>query len=235
MGRRRKTTVTLPVVRALAAVPTTTLPPDAAPTPERLARAGYTVAMQLGTGRVQVIGADAKGLLGYDGVVRVEQAPLDRLHARGRLDEDDPERNRQLYEAGEKLLSHHHRAGLSGFVTACNDLGRVGRSDPARREVITETMERSRRALRTAEASVDPDAWLAVRAVVLHEQNLEDLGRVLGFGNRHAAASVGLDRLRRGLRALAALWGFAPPERPTDLQAGEAANADAPASESAAA
>lgn len=174
-------------------------------------QAGYGVALQLGTGRVQVIGPARTGPIGADGVVRIAQAPLDRLHARDQL-AADPERARQLFEAGDKLRNHHFLAGLSGF--AANDLNGSGGGHPSSRLSITETMESNRRALRRGESAMDAGDWPAVRGIVIEEQDLETAGRALGYGNRQAAAAVALDRLRRGLGALAELWGYSPPPRP---------------------
>lgn len=57
VARRRKTpSVTLATVRVLSEIPTQTLSRDMDPTPKRLMPAGYPVAMQLGTGHVQIIG-----------------------------------------------------------------------------------------------------------------------------------------------------------------------------------
>ena len=229
MGRPRKVkSVSLACAEALRGVPTETLPSDAAPTPERLMQAGVTVAMQLGTRRVQIIGRGGGAVVGFDQVVRIAQAPLDRLHARDRLDETDPERNRQLYEAGNKLRDHHYMAGLSGF--AANDPNGGGGGHPASRTPITETMERNRRALRIAESAMDAGDWRIVADVICDELGLAEAGRKVGYGSDDAASAVALDRLRRGLGALAELWGYSPPRRP---EAGSAAN-DVAASASAA-
>lgn len=226
-GRKRKTApVTLATVRTLAAIPTATLDRDVAPTPERLAKAGLIVAVQLGTGRVQVIGTEAAGIVNDDGAVRLQPAPLDRLHARSRLDEVHPDRNRQLYETGDRLRHHHHRSGLSGFTGTANEPSLFSRTDPSRRVAITEAMESARRQLDRAEAVMHPGDWQAVRGVVIEELTLEAAGLGFGFCNRAAAASVALDRLRRGLAALAELWGYLPPERPVAVPA-EPANVNA--------
>jgi len=213
VGRRRKQQhVSVAVTSALRQVPTATLDPENGPTPERLMQAGLAVALQLGTGRVQIIGAAGGRTVGADLVVRISQATLDRLHARDRLDEGDPEHNRQLYEAGNKLRDHHYLAGLSGF--AANDLNGSGGGAPSSRTPITETMERNRRALRIAEKAMDRGDWAVVRDVVCLEQTLVEAGRSIGYGKEEVASAVALDRLRRGLAALAELWGFSPPPRP---------------------
>ncbi|SFG92667.1 hypothetical protein [Methylobacterium gossipiicola] len=193
------------VVRALNAIPTTTLDGENDPTPERLMQAGVTVAMQLGTGRVQIIGTGPV-VLGGDRVVRLSEAPLDRLFSRTRLDPVDHDHNRQLYEAGDKLRTHHHYAGLSGI--AANDPNHSGGGSAAHRTPISETMERHRRALRIAESAMDAGDWRVVVDVVGLEVTLAAAGRAVGFGNDEAAAAVALDRLRRGLGFLAELWGF---------------------------
>ena len=220
MGRRKSSSVTLAGTRsALAHIDRTqveTLGRQNDPSPERLARAGYTVAIQLGTGNIQVVGAP-RPVIGFDGIVRVSQAPLDRLTARSQLDPDSADRNHLLFLVGDKLRDHHHLAGLSGF--AANDLlGSSGGGHPSNRTPITETRTCHRRAVGRAESKVDKGDWRVVRDVVLEERILEEVGRAVGFGERHAAAAVALDRLRRGLAVLAELWGYLPPERSDQAQ-----------------
>ncbi|CAO4174166.1 hypothetical protein CLBKND_02347 [Methylorubrum aminovorans] len=207
-GRRKVKPVKLAGRAALKQVPTHTLTENG-PTPERLQRAGFTVVMQLGTRQTQIIGALSP--VGYDGVVRLAQAPLDRLHARGRLDEDGA-RNTQLFEAGDKLRGHFYLGGLSGF--AANDLNSTGGSDPSRRVPISKTMEKNRRAIRLAEAAMHPGDWKVVTDIVCLELDLCETGLRIGCRNADAATAVSLDRLRRGLDALAGLWGYSPPNRP---------------------
>ena len=230
MGRRRKVSVSVACARALADEPTLTLMGENDPTPERLMQAGCRVAIQLGTGRVQIVGPARDRPIGGDLVVRLAQAPLDRLFARDRLDEADPNRNRQLFEAGEKLRNHHYLAGLSGF--ASNDLNGSGGGTPSNRLPITETMERNRRALRIAASELDAGDWAVVDDVVCREATLQEAGRKIGFGSDDAAAAVALDRLRRGLGGLAQLWGYSPPERPGPTPA-QAANDPLPAADAA--
>lgn len=207
-GRRKFKPITLAGKAALKQVPTHTLT-DNGPTPERLMQAGLTVALSLGTRQTQIIGAAAP--VGVDGIVRLAQAPLDRLHARGRLD-DDGARNAQLYDAGVKLRGHFYLGGLSGF--AANDLNSTGGGHPSSRTPISETMESNRRSLRLAEAAMHPGDWQVVNAVVCLEADLTEAGYKAGCTNADAANAVALDRLRRGLGALAELWGYSPPKRP---------------------
>ncbi|MFY9294019.1 MAG: hypothetical protein WAP03_25490 [Methylorubrum rhodinum] len=197
----------------MSKVPTDTLP-EGAVTPERLQRAGVSIALSLPGRQMQVIGNGdgAWGGVGASGVIRITQAPIDRLGARGRLD-PDPERNKQLMEAGDKLRDHYYLSGLSGF-SAANDLNGAGGGHPSSRTPITETMESNRRSLRLAEAAMHPGDWRVVRDVVCLEQDLGAVGQALGFGKDHAANAVALDRLRRGLGELAELWGYSPPPRP---------------------
>lgn len=210
-GRRKSKPVSLAGREALKQVPTHTLTENG-PTPERLMQAGVTVAMQLGTRHTQIIGKASP--VGIDGVIRLAAAPLDRLHSRGRLD-DDGARNTQLFEAGDKLRGHFYLGGLSGF--AANDLNSTGGGHPSNRTPISETMEKNRRALRLAESSMHPGDWKVVNAVVCLEADLEGAGREVGCNNVHAANAVALDRLRRGLGTLAELWGYSPPKRPAPL------------------
>lgn len=230
-GRKRKAApVTLATVRALVAEPTVTPGRDADTAPERQAR--FTAVREAG-GRVRIIGSDAATIVQGEGIVRLAPAPLDGLAARGRLDEADPDRNRLLHAAGERLRHHHYRAGLSGFVGAANDGGSNGHSDLSERGTITEAMEASRRAFYKAEAAVHPAHWTIVHAVVIAERTLDAAGQDLGFGSR-AAAPVALDRLRLGLQSLAELWGFLVPERRDEAMPADAANVNAARSDGAA-
>jgi len=231
-GRKRKAApVTLATVRALAAEPTVTPGRDADHAPERQAKVGFTVVREAG-GRVRIIGSCATAIVQGEGIVRLAPAPLDGLAARDRLDEADPDRNRLLHAAGERLRHHHYRAGLSGFVGAANDGGSNGCSDLTERGTITETIEASRRAFYRAEAAVHPADWTVVHGVVIAERTLDAIGQDLGYGSR-VAASVALDRLRRGLLSLAELWGFLVPERRDEALPADAANVNAARSDGA--
>ncbi|MCJ2068310.1 hypothetical protein MKK75_05720 [Methylobacterium sp. J-030] len=232
-GRKRNAApVTLATVRALAAEPTVTSGRDADAAPARQAKVGFTAVREAG-GRVRIIGSGAAAIVQGEGIVRLAPAPLDGLAARNRLDEADPDRNRLLHAAGERLRHHHYRAGLSGFVGAANDGGSNGRSDLTERGTITETMEASRRAFYRAEATVHPADWTVVHGVVIAERTLDAIGQDLGYGNR-VAASVALDRLRRGLLSLAELWGFLVPEHRDEAMPADAANVNAARSDGAA-
>lgn len=216
-GPRKKKPVSLACREALKKIPAETLPEGGA-TPERLQQAGVTIAMTIAGRKLQVIGpgGGAWGGVGAGGVIRLNQAPLDRLHARGRLD-PDPQTNKLLMEAGDKLRGHYYLAGLSGFPAA-NDPNGAGGGHPSSRTPITEIMESNRRRLRLAEAALHPGDWQVVRDVVCLELDLGAVGQSLGFGKDHAANAVALDRLRRGLRLLAEQWGYAAPPRPNSSQ-----------------
>lgn len=207
-GRRKSKPVTLAGKAASKQEPTHILPNDG-PTPERLRQAGIMASIDPETRRTQIVGNGQ--IIGGDGVVRISQAPLDRLHARGRLD-DDGARNSQLFDAGDKLRGHYYLGGLSGF--AANDLNSTGGGHPSSRTPISETMEKNRRSMRLAEAAMHPGDWQVVNAVVCLESDLAMAGRALGCNNVHAANAVALDRLRRGLGVLAEIWGYSPPQRP---------------------
>lgn len=212
-GPRKKKPVSLACREALKKTPAETLPEGGA-TPERLQQAGVTIAMTIAGRKLQVIGhgGGAWGGVGAGGVIRLNQAPLDRLHGRGRLD-PDPHTNKQLMEAGDKLRGHYYLAGLSGFPAA-NDPNGAGGGHPSSRTPITEIMESNRRRLRLAEAALHPGDWQVVRDVVCLELDLGAVGQALGFGKDHAANAVALDRLRRGLADLARLWGYSPSPSP---------------------
>lgn len=225
-GRKKKAApVTLATVRMLAAHPTATPSRDAAPAPERTAEVTFNAVRESG-GRVRIIGSNATTIIGGEAAVRIAPAPLDALAARQRLDEADPDRNRSLHAAGDRLRHHHYRAGLSGFARAARERLCSGGSGPSQSGTITETMEASRRAFYQAEAAMHAGDWAVVQAVVIEERSLEATGSALGLGARGSAVPVALDRLRRGLQILAERWGMLLPV-PANVNASCSAGASA--------
>lgn len=141
------------------------------------------------------------------GAVRVSQPPLDRMLARGQLD-DDPGRARGLFAAGDRLREIARRAALGGLVVV--DLAAPRAGTGSGRALVTDTVAAARTALSRARALVPDHDWFVVEAIVIREQTLEETGRQCGTGNVQGANAVALDRLRRGLTTLAASWGLLP-------------------------
>jgi hypothetical protein len=182
------------------------------PTIERLVQAGVSVAMTVQGRRTQIIGPKSARPIGADGVFRLTEAPLDRLSARGRLDEKNPDRNERLFEAGHKLRRHWYHGGLSGIGSVdLNRTGGGGTGSPAWLTPTSESAVDHRGQYRRARESMDAGAWQIVLDVVCGEITLAGAGRLAGYRNEDAANAVALDRLRRGLEALAQLWGHLPP------------------------
>lgn len=214
MGKRGKTKINLAKVRGYESVP---LPQnDNTPTMERLAQAGVVLATRVATRKVEMIGSRADSPVGDDGVFRVCDAPLDRYHARGRLDERNPDRGTKLFEAGERLRAHWYYGTGPGIGSI--DLNRAGggNGDPVWAMPTSESAAYHRQQMRRARQVLDADTWSTVFAIVCAESTLEDAGRQAGFSGGAAAAAVALDRLRRGLAELAVLWGTLPPPRPAN-------------------
>ena len=211
MAKRSKKKVSLPKVKALKHEAVLVPANENAPTLERLAQAGHVVATHLGTRRTEIVGSRAESPFGADGVARIAQSPLDRLQARRQLAPEDPGRNRDLFDAGDRFRTHWYRAGLSGIGSI--DLNRAGGGggDPAWLMPSSEAAAYHREKHRAARAALDPDSFAAVLAVCCGEDDLGMVGRQAGFGNDAGATAVALDRLRRGLAKLAEMYGIIPP------------------------
>jgi hypothetical protein len=212
MSKKNKKTISLSHVRALA-MPEMSLAGENAPTPERLLKLpGVTIASAVGSRElVAVFPTKADKPVGADKVVRINQAPLDRLEARRQLDPADAERNRKLHESGDRLRQHWYRAGLSGIGSIDLNRSGGGGGSPAWLTPTSEDMAYHRHRFRKARDGMDADHWAAVSRVCCDEQDLAAVGRQAGFGNDAAASAVALDRLRRGLEHLAVLFGILPP------------------------
>lgn len=213
MAKKGKKSVSLAKVRAFQTVPIPSN--DNGPTIERLVQAGVPVAARVATRKMEIVGTADDSPFGGDGVARIAQAPLDRLHARGQL-AGDPDRNRILFDAGDRFRQHWYLAGLSGIGSI--DLNRVGggNGDPAWMIPSSESAAYHRARHRAARAALDRDGYEAVFAVCCGEDDLGPVGRKAGFGNDAGASAVALDRLRRGLAMLAVLYGMLPPRRPAN-------------------
>lgn len=212
MSRTNKRKVTLAKVKALA-VPEMSLADENAPTPERLLKLpGVSIASSLGSRHlVAVFPTKSDKPVGDDKVIRINQAPLDRLAARVQLDPADVYRNAKLAEAGDRLRQHWYRGGLSGIGSIDWNRSGGGGGDPAWLIPTSEDMAYHRHRFRRARDGMDRDHWDAVYKLACGEEDLLSVGRAAGFGNHAGASAVALDRLRRGLDHLAILFGILPP------------------------
>lgn len=189
------------------------------PTPERLAKLpGVTIMQNRDGARVAAFGQGERKPVGADGIVRITDAPLDRLAARQRLDEGDAYRNGKLHEAGDRLRQHWYRAGLDGSLGSAdlNRAGGGGNGHPAWLTPNQESTAYHRERFRRARDGMEAGHWEVAFGICCDEDTLEGAGRTAGFGNAHAANAVALDRLRRGLEFLAIVWGILPPKPVND-------------------
>lgn len=222
MAKSKKKSITL------AGTPLT-LPSDSmAPTQERLARAGVMSSITMG-GRTTIFTPPGQqSPVGQDGVIRLSEAPVDRLHARGRLHEgtsrDDKARNTLLHDQADKLRNHHTWGQLSASPSSQDLTRSFGGGEQSYGMPSSLRAASHRDKVRKARLALHPDDWRAVELVVLDERDLADAGRAIGYKNADAGGPVVLDRLRRGLTDLARHWGALAPlprqiEADNDVQA----------------
>lgn len=184
------------------------------PTPERLAKVGLTTSITM-NGRTQIVFGQGQSPVGQDGVIRLSEAPLDRLHARGRLHEGKNEHDRHLntllHEQGDRLRNHNTWGQLAASVGGQDLTRSFGGGEQSYGMPSSLRAAAHRDKVRKARAALHPDDWRAVELVVLDERDLADAGRAIGYKNADAGGPVVLDRLRRGLTDLARHWGALPP------------------------
>lgn len=199
---------------SLAGTPGITLPADhVAPTPERLAKVGVTTSITM-HGRTQIVfGPGQQSPIGQDGVIRLSQAPLDRLHARGELAPKDNDMNGLLHEVGDRLRTHNTWAGLAASVGGQDLTRSFGGGECTYGMPASLRAAAHREKVRKARAALHPDDWRALELVVLDERGLGDAGRAIGYKNEDAGGAVILDRVKRGLADIARHWGALPPLR----------------------
>lgn len=226
MARRSKKAVSLPKLKGLSAkdrapaLPTMSIADENAPTPERMLKLpGVVIASSVATRGLQAV-FRAKGDIpvGQDRVVRINQSPLDRLHARRQLGRAlgdgrcDLDHNDKLYAAGDRIRQHCYHAGLSGLGSVDLNRSGGGGSDPAWLTPASEHAAYHRDKVRRARDAVPSvDLWRVVYGICFEEKDLVTVGREAGFGNHAGAAAAALALLRCGLEVLAILFGILPP------------------------
>lgn len=174
--------------RRRAIVPAVTV----SPTPERVARSdgGYSISP--------------------DGLMRVVEAPFDRLGARRQLD-DDGERSRLLYEAGSRFRADWYLAGLAGSLGGGSlDGAGGGIGHPAYMIPSSERVAGHRASWRQAYRAMDDEQRRIVGYVVLDELTVTAAGLLLTDGACAAtkAKRIAMDTLLAGLGTLAVHYGL---------------------------
>lgn len=155
------------------------------PTPERVAKAGEAFVMGKTLG------------------CRVEDAPIERLHARGVLNRD-PDIARMLYEAALRFRADWFHSGLAGVGAI--DYGKVhhGCGDSPSGMPTTEWAARCRQSFRGAYRAMEPDERTVVGGIVCDERPVHDVGcQVYGPRRRAVILEGTVDLLRGGLKNLA--------------------------------
>jgi hypothetical protein len=176
------------------------------PTVERLVQAGLSPVSNIHNKRLQVV-ADPQ--VGADSVVRTAQAPLQWLASRGMLDDQSPERNRILKEAGERYYRHWFEGGLRGIGAINYDRVGGGSVDPAHQIPISEYAAQHRAEYREARERMG--GWLAkvADAVICDELRLADAGAAFGdYASSSTRAAIASTMLKAALTTLAEHFGM---------------------------
>lgn len=151
--------------------------------------------------------------VGTTGVQELTRDPLDFYRARGDLDQSNDERNRILWQAGDKYRTIHMEAGLTaGRAISYGDCSfGAGGGDPAYAMPTTEFAMRRREEFREARKSVFGTLGNmyggVLDAVVIGGSPIEDAAPV-SCSDRRIRKAFGLEFLRVGLDALARHWGM---------------------------
>lgn len=157
--------------------------------------------------------AKAMGVrVGASGVQEVVRDPLDYYRDHGDLDKADVERNRILWQAGDKYRTIHMEAGLTaGRAVNYGEASFGGGGDPAYGMPQSEFVVRRREEYRAARAAVFDRLGRVyggvLDAVVIDLDRIEDVAPVPHADVRTRRA-FGLEFLRVGLDALARHWGM---------------------------
>lgn len=146
-----------------------------------------------------------------EGMIRVNQAPLQWLASRQMLDPADRERNGHLREAGERYYRHWFDGGLKGI--GAQNLDRVfgGEAESAYLTPATEYAAQHR--LEYREARERMGSWLAkvTDAVVCEELTLADAGSFVGdYASSKTRSAIALTMLKAGLTTLVEHFGISP-------------------------
>ena len=136
------------------------------------------------------------------GMVRHErrfEAPLDQYFMKGQLGKDKGTARRR-YEAGDRLRSDMHAAGLTPRVTV--DLMRTGVGEPTYGMASSMKQVALRQGLREAASLIGNDRFKRLVMICFDEAKVEILGLTEGFGVR-AAFGAGMMRFQTDLDELA--------------------------------
>ena len=151
------------------------------------------------------------------GVRRIAE-PFDQLRARNLLDRADVAQNETLWQAGDRLRLHWHRARFDGLATL--DLSRPqvdGGGEPGAL-TPTEAVLRHRTQIRRAAEAVGPRLLPYLRAVVIDAHPLAALhGMVTDTAHARTAEALALERLREALHRLCDHWSMHPNRRPLPI------------------
>jgi hypothetical protein len=159
------------------------LEPRAAPTPERLRRAGTDFAR------------------GDTGQFTLGDNPLDRSLARGVI-------TREQYLVAQKYRHHWYHAGLAERLESV-DLNVPSGIDPINYSGMakSEAQVFHRQRYRDAVQTIGKIGAQVLDWVVCHDVALEQMGYALGWSSRPQAYAAAVERMKTALDALCELWG----------------------------
>ena len=170
-------------------------------------RAGANPVCHIKTGKLGIVQSE---IANREGMIRVTQAPLQWLAARGKL-ADDVEMNGLLREAGERYYKHWFEGGLKGI--GAQNLDRVfgGEAEHAYLTPASEYAAQHRHEYREARERMG--SWLAkvTDAVVCEELTLADAGSFVGdYASSKTRSAIALTMLKAGLTTLVEHFGISP-------------------------
>jgi hypothetical protein len=181
----------------------------AAPTPERLNKAGRDYAIEDAITVAAIIGEDGRPKVAEIRAkrIRMKDAPLARLAARGQLAPGDRFLNMALEAAGERYAEHWHN-GTPAF-SALDPAKPVVSSSRLPAFFASEWQLSQWQEWLAASLKLYPEHRAVVECVVLHDRDPATIARELtGRADKQTGVAVVLDRLVCGLRDLARHYGM---------------------------
>ena len=131
-------------------------------------------------------------------IITMRDAPLERLHHRGKIDTDQ-------YNAGVLFRSHWYRGGLDGLPSA--DLLRVCAGSVNFDHLSrTEAQEHHRRQFYIALRHLGRANGYLLGQIVCYEVPLHIVGAGLGWPTTNQARTAATERVKIGLDLLRELW-----------------------------
>jgi hypothetical protein len=146
-------------------------------------------------------------VLGADGVRRIIESPLDKMHAKGQLDSDKT-LNDILYSAGRNYYQNFYYGGLAGIGGIdYSRIGGGGDTSPAHMMPRSEFALRHRLEIRGARAALPSRYRNIVDLIILDERTISDIAiDVTNYRDPVSARAVAKERFIVALQLLASYY-----------------------------